>query len=131
MAPDAIATAVSSYVGMFVVVVAIAVTVYLYIRAKFRSGTQAQDSQLASDAISNLQATVGALQTQNTLQAAQIKDQADQVAKLTGKVDTLSTVPLAKIEKHMADTNQILQALLPLIPKSIERVVTEQTTTKL
>jgi hypothetical protein len=75
---------------------------------------------------------IKALQTQNSLQARQItvieqdkNELTRQVTLLTGKVDTLSKIPLDKIEKHMADTNRILQAVLPLL----DRTTTEHTTT--
>ena len=39
----------------------------------------------------------------------------DIIDKLSVKVDTLSTIPLAKIEEHMKDTNKILQTMIPMI----------------
>ena len=77
------------------------------------------------------QNNIKALKDQNEIQAGEIKAIQDdkiklneQVSVLSGKVDTLSKIPLAKIEQHMADTNRILQAVLPLLDKK----TTEQTT---
>jgi regulator of replication initiation timing len=129
--------AVAAIIGAVVVLCGIAVTIVLYLKAKLNKGTDMADKELASDAISNLQVTVEAVKTQNSLQAGQItqlttnnKTLSSEVSELRGKVDTLSTIPLDKIEKHMADTNKILQAILPLIPtSSIQHTVLETTTT--
>jgi hypothetical protein len=126
---DIIATTVSESVGVVVAGVSIVVAIVLYFRAKLKKAEQTQDDNLAASAISSLQATVSALKEQNTIQAGQItaqglkiSDQDKKVATLSGTVDTLKNIPLAKIEQHMADTNQILQALIPLIPQSIDQL---------
>jgi len=78
---------------------------------------------------------IKALQTQNGLQASQLtsierdkNELTKQVTLLTGKVDTLSKIPLDKIEKHMADTNKILQAVLPLLSQPSTTHTTTNTT---
>jgi predicted PurR-regulated permease PerM len=124
-------TIAAEAVGLFIGAVAIGVTAILYIRSKFKNGVQQQDNQLSNEAITSLQATVGALETQNTLQADELIKQAKLLSELNGKVSTLQDIPLAKIEQHMADTNRILQALLPLIPQSIEQTITKTSRTKL
>lgn len=128
---------ISEVIGAIVVVVGIATTIVLYIKAKVQNGTDRDKASTSRGAISDLQVTVEAVKTQNGLQAGQIstltannKTLSGEVSELRGKVDTLSTIPLDKIEKHMADTNTILQAILPMIPTSVERTVTQQTTTK-
>ena len=81
------------------------------------------------------EANIKALQTQNAIQAGQLtafeKDKnqlKEQVAQLTTKVDTLSSIPLEKIEQHMADTNHILRAVLPLLDKTTtEKTITSTT----
>lgn len=122
-----IAVALGSIVGAF-----------FYVKTKARDAKALGSSEISSQAITDLQATVGALKIQNDLQAGQIlevtsdrKLLSKKVDELTGKVDTLSTIPLEKIEKHMADTNRILQTVLPLISMpSTEHTVVETTTIK-
>jgi hypothetical protein len=124
-------TIAAEAVGLFIAAVGIGVTAVIYIRSRFKNGVRQQDNQLSNEAITSLQATVGALETQNTLQADELTKQAKLLSELNGKVSTLQDIPLAKIEQHMADTNRILQALLPLIPQSIEQTITKTSRTKL
>ena len=113
------------------------ITGVIILYAKYKTSRSAGDKELAVDAMDNLKITVEAVKTQNALQAGQIsqailerKELNEKIILLTGKVETLSTVPLAKIEQHMADTNRILQAILPLIPSStVQHTVLETTTT--
>lgn len=132
---SSVAQGVLAAITIVTVLVGVSVTIVLYFKAKVKKGTDMVDANLAKDALNNLQITVEAVKTQNGLQAGQItqlttnnKQLSSQVAELRGKVDTLSTIPLDKIEKHMSDTNKILQAILPLIPTSIEHTITEKTT---
>lgn len=106
---------------------AVLTTVIIYIRARVKKAEADGAAQITKEAISSLKATVGALKEQNELQAKEMSEQSDKIEHLSGTVNTLKDVPLAKIEKHMEDTNTILRALLPLIPTSVERTVTEQT----
>lgn len=99
--------------------------------AKGKSSISDDSVKRSKEALDQLTATVTALQTQNGIQATQIakgeqesKEQATTIAKLNGVVDTLKTIPLVKIEehmgkseKHMADANQILGKILPLLAK--------------
>lgn len=113
---------IESGIGIIIGIGGIIATItYFYTRWKISKNKALENS--ASEAIKTLAATVEALKTQNGLQAGQLtslmndrKDLTKEVGVLTGKVETLSTIPLEKIEQHMADTNKILQALLPLIP---------------
>ena len=114
-----IAADISYTIGAIVSIGAIA-----YFIAQWRSGRSNTKNVIQNQAMHELEITVGALEKQNKLQASQIqsgdndrKVLATKVAELTGKVDTLSTIPLDKIEKHMADTNNILKLVLPLIQK--------------
>ena len=73
---------------------------------------------------------IKALQTQDEIKTGRLKDLessnsdlSNQVIKLTSKVDTLSKIPLDKIEQHMADTNHILQTIVPLIGTSTKTIV--------
>lgn len=81
------------------------------------------------------EANIKALQTQNGLQAGQIdllnksKDSLkSEVSALTVKVETLSTIPVQKIEQHMKDTNEILRAVLPLLNQPSTTHITTDTT---
>lgn len=92
--------------------------------------------KITTDAIINLQATVAAVQTRAQIQQEQIGKQDTliaasnrEVAKLNGIIDTLKNIPLEKIEKHMSDVNEILKAILPLIPTQVQHTITEKTTT--
>lgn len=113
------------------------ITTIVFFIAKYKDAKSGVNSQIRMDAMDDLKTTVEALKTQNDLQAGQIttatKEQkllTAQVANLTGKVDTLSTIPLAKIEQHMNDTNKILQLLIPLIPNATtQHTITESTIT--
>ena len=105
----------------------IVTTIVIYLRARITRAEAEGAAQITKEAITSLKATVGALKEQNELQAKEMSDQSDKIEHLSGTVNTLKDIPLAKIEKHMEDTNQILKALLPLIPTSVERTVTEQT----
>lgn len=133
MIPDSIV--VASYIVAIILGVGGAISTITYFVARYKNSKNKADSDIAADAMNNLKTTVEAVKTQNALQAGQITDAKnanavlnEKVLLLTGKVETLSTVPLAKIEQHMADTNRILQAILPLIPSSsVEHTVTEKT----
>lgn len=134
---NSILQSASAVIGALAFISGIIVTIVLYFRAKIKSSEDDTSKTLANDAITNLQVTVEAVKTQNGLQAGQItsltnnnKTLSGEVSELRGKVDTLSTIPLDKIEKHMADTNKILQAILPLIPTStVQHSILETTTT--
>lgn len=118
---------VSDSIAIIVGGSAIITTVIIYIRARVKKAEADGAAQITQEAISSLKATVGALKEQNELQAQEMGVQSDKIEQLSGTVNTLKDIPLAKIEKHMEDTNTILKALLPLIPTSVERTVTEQT----
>jgi hypothetical protein len=129
-------------VGVVVGLGGIITTIVIYIKAKIKINTNQEqntnaenDRQIARDTMDNLSKTVGALKTQNELQASQIGDSVKEIATLKGKVETLKDVPLDKIEKHMADTtqqikttNDILKMLVPLIPTQVEHTIIEKTT---
>lgn len=110
----------------------------VYGRAKAKASAANGSDAITTKAFTELQITVNALTTQNGIQAGQIEEskaaaaiQGKKISELTGKVDTLSTIPLAKIEQHMSDTNKILQSILPLIAQpSTEHTVVETTTIK-
>lgn len=111
----------------------IATITYFY--ARYKGSKDKAKTDNSTEAISTLQSTVEALKTQNALQAGQItnlnndrKDLAKEVGVLTGKVETLSTIPLEKIEQHMSATNKILESLLPLLPGKVEHTVIDKTT---
>ncbi len=84
---------------------------------------------------------IKALQTQNGLHKEQLTtlklDNAElkkTVGVLSVKVDTLSTIPVQKIEQHMkdankqmADTNKILRAVLPLLSQPSTTHTTTET----
>jgi hypothetical protein len=103
-------------------------TIFFYFKAKVKTAAEEESDRIAQETLTNLQTTVEALKTQNGLQGGQLASQHEQLIALNGKVDTLSTIPLGKIEKHMADTNNMIQALISLIPTSLEKTVTETTT---
>lgn len=129
---------VSEITGGIVIAGGIIVAIVLYIRARLKKGITEADESIQKDAFEALRTTVGAVKTQNSIQASQItsltnnnKELTTTVAELKGKVDTLSTIPLDKIEKHMSDTNQILQSIIHLIPTAqLHHTITETTTLK-
>ena len=133
--PDMIITI--SYVIAIILSIGGAVSTVSYFLARAHNSKNNANNDIAAEAMSNLKTTVEAVKTQNALQAGQItqgeldrRDLNEKVLLLAGKVETLSTIPLAKIEQHMADTNRILQAVLPLLPTStIQHSVLETTTT--
>lgn len=108
-----------------------------YLKSVAKTAAEQGTDKVTETTMTNLERTVGLLQTQNTLQAGQIATaiaerqiQDEKISTLMGKVETLSTVPLDKIEKHMADTNNILLTLTQLIPTlTSEHTVVDKTVT--
>lgn len=108
-----------------------------YLKSVAKTAAEQGTDKVTETTMTNLERTVGLLQTQNTLQAGQIATataerqiQDKKISELTGKVDTLSTIPLDKIEKHMSDTNNILLAFSQSLPSlSSEHTVVDKTVT--
>jgi TRAP-type uncharacterized transport system substrate-binding protein len=119
------------------IIVGAIVTAIVYGRRNGVSKIKKSDEDDQNQAQIELVRTVNALKTQNTLQAEKmdqqdktISENSQAITELSGQIKTLKDVPLEKIEKHMADTNKILQALIPLIPTLVEHTVTESTKTR-
>lgn len=110
-------------IGAVISTIAYAVAKFFDKRATAATEAEKKAIDIHKDAMDSLNTTVTALKEQNQIQADQIAQQTKKVAELSGTVDTLKNIPLVRIEKHMADTNQILEALLPLIPQTIERAL--------
>lgn len=118
--------------------IGVVVSSIVYVQAKAKEAKENGSDAITKKAFDGLNELVQALEKQNGLQAGQIADNArkseaqdGKILELTGKVETLSTIPLAKIEQHMADTNDILRVVLPLLNKpSTEHIVTETTVIK-
>jgi hypothetical protein len=128
---------IGATIGMLLAAGAV-VTAIVYFYVTYKAAKMSGGNAITTKAISELSATVGALERQNAIQAGQINESKKneesrdkKIAELTGKVDTLSTIPLAKIEQHMNDTNAILKSILPLISAAkTEHTVTETTVIK-
>lgn len=128
-------TPIGSGFALMVVVGTIVGSVF-YGRSKVKEAIISGAAATKDTAIADMKTSVDALRDQNTLQATQLTELRTNVAKLESAVNTLSKVPLGKIELHIAEsninqaiTNRILEALLPLIPNTIEKTTTSKTVT--
>ena len=86
---------------------------FYYASTKSKTVKAALESQQAT--ITAQTERIDLLQTQ--IECGEKASQEHQVTinSLVSKVDVLSTIPLEKIEKHMSDTNKILQSIIPLV----------------
>lgn len=116
-----IASALAILVAIGTVVVAI-----FYVRAKAKTANEDGIASAKDTAIKDMQTSLELVRQQNTDQAIQMDGFSGKITRLEGQVNTLKDVPLAKIEAHMADTaihmantNRLIEMLIPLIPKSI------------
>jgi uncharacterized coiled-coil protein SlyX len=118
-------TPIGSLFGLMLVIGSI-VTSIIYAKAKAKTANADGIANAKDTAMKDMAISVEALRTQNGLQADQITKLDKTVTNLQGTVDTIKTIPLAKIEEHMADTsthmantNRLIEMLIPLIPQSV------------
>ncbi|TFB85859.1 hypothetical protein E3O44_12720 [Cryobacterium algoricola] len=118
-------TPIGSSFALIVVIGTIIVAIF-YGRAKAKTANADGIANAKDIAMSDMQKSLDLVRQQNTDQAAQMTSLESKVTGLTGEVNTLKDVPLAKIEAHMADTavhmattNRLIEMLIPLIPQSI------------
>lgn len=118
-------TPIGSFFGLVLVIGSI-VTSIVYARAKAKTANADGVANAKDVAMADMGKSVDALRTQNGLQADQIMALDKTVTSLQGTVDTIKTIPLGKIEQHMADTsthmantNRLIEMLMPLIPQSV------------
>ena len=109
-----------------IVVIGTIVTALVYARAKAKTANADGIANAKDEAMKDMEKSLELVRQQNTDQATQMAKLEGKVTELTGIVNTLKNIPLAKIEKHMEDstrqmanTNRLIELLIPLIPKSV------------
>jgi len=128
-------TPIGSIFALIVVLGTFIVAIF-YGRAKAKTANADGIANAKDIAMSDMQKSLVLVRDQNTDQATQMEKLGNKITELTGTVNTLKNVPLAKIEAHMADTavhmantNRLIEMLIPLIPQTVSVNTTTKTTT--